>query len=166
MCPWSFIIFESFCACLRILLRMHALCSKEPFMVRRLQKVAWAGHEGSIRACAGCIPVGGKHWGCKDVQSLTAVRQARHHTLLRPKEGKFYGLAKSHLCRNLKFTPLELFFCLLKSVHRLSLEFSMLASSPCPHIQEQKPCYYDTVDAPQTLRFIFYQPLFESGIKL
>lgn len=98
-------------------------------MVRRLLQMVLAGCRDCIRAYVGCILVGGKHWGCGDVQGLTAVRQATHHTLLLPKEEKFCGLAKVHCFRNMNIAPLQLFFCLLKSAHRLSLEFSGLASS-------------------------------------
>lgn len=63
-------------------------------MDRRLEKIVLATCRGCIRANVGCILVSGKHWGYKDVQP--DVRQATHHTLLLPKEGKFCGLAKVH----------------------------------------------------------------------
>lgn len=169
--PGSFINYlKSFCPCPRLLLRKHCTNSAlgKPFMVRRLQKVVLAGCRGCIWTYAEHIPAGSEHWGCKDVQGLTAVRQTTHRTLLLPKEGKFCGLAKVRWFRNMTVAPLELIsafsFSLLTSAHGLSLEFSVLASSPQSHVQGQKQCYRDTVDIPQTLPFIF--SLFESGIKL
>jgi len=102
----------------------------KPSVVRRLQKMILVGCRGCIRAYVGCIPAGGKHWGCRDVQGLTGVQQATPHALLPPKERKFCGLAKVRWFRNMRITPLELVFCLLISAHRLSLEFCVLAASP------------------------------------
>lgn len=42
-------------------------------MGRRLQKVVSAGHKSHVRTYIEYILAGGKHWGCKDVQGLTAV---------------------------------------------------------------------------------------------
>lgn len=49
----------------------------KPSVVRRLQKIVLAGCRVCIRAYVGCIPVGGKHWGCKGIQLF-----GRLHTTL------------------------------------------------------------------------------------
>lgn len=61
-------------------------------MAKRLQKIVLAACRVCIKANVGCILVSGKHQGCKDAQP--DVCQAIHHSLLLPKERKFYGLAK------------------------------------------------------------------------
>lgn len=120
ICPRSFINYlKSFCTCPRLLLGKHCTNSAlgKPFMVRRLQKIVLAGCRGCIWAYAEHIPVGSKHWGCKDVQGLVAVQQTNNHTLLLLKEEEFSGLAKVCWFRNMTVAPLELIsafsFCLL-----------------------------------------------------
>lgn len=131
MCPWSFtnclweLLQASKDACRE---GLHKLCSRETLCGQKATENSFGWCRGCIRANVGFIVVTGKHQGCKDVQ--LHVWQATHHTLLLPKGGKFYGLAKDHWIWNMKRTALELFFCLLKSVHRLSLEISIFASSP------------------------------------
>lgn len=89
-------VFESFCAYPRMLKGKDCtnFAPGKQSVAKMLQKIVLAACRVCIRANVGCILVSGKHQGCKDAQP--GVCQAIHHSLLLPKERKFYGLAKVH----------------------------------------------------------------------